>query len=71
MSKDTLLGGRGADVMAGGDGNYVYELAEHFGDDTISDFEAGEGSATLRLPLFISFWGIETFCPGDPFLTLG
>ncbi len=40
---DYLLGGIGDDMMAGGDGNDVFELAEQFGNDTISDFEAGEG----------------------------
>lgn len=40
---DYILGGRGDDTMTGGAGNDVFELAAYFGDDTITDFEAGIG----------------------------
>ncbi|MEP0945195.1 MAG: hypothetical protein ABJH63_06540 [Rhizobiaceae bacterium] len=40
---DYILGGVGNDIMSGGAGNDVFELAAFFGDDTITDFDAGQG----------------------------
>ena len=40
---DYILGGEGDDTMTGGAGNDVFELAANFGNDVITDFEAGVG----------------------------
>jgi len=40
---DYLLGGNGDDTMTGGEGDDVFQLEGTFGDDVITDFEAGEG----------------------------
>lgn len=40
---DYLLGGNGDDTMTGGEGDDVFQLEGTFGDDVITDFQAGEG----------------------------
>ena len=41
--RDTLIGGEGNDVMTGGTGFDIFLMSAAFGDDRITDFEAGEG----------------------------
>jgi VCBS repeat-containing protein len=41
---DTLNGGRGDDTLSGGSGNDTFEFDADWGQDTITDFEVGQGA---------------------------
>jgi subtilisin family serine protease len=52
---DTLSGGTGADVLSGGSGSDVFCFSRNFGEDTITDFQAGVDRLSFDRAAFGSF----------------